>query len=370
MKLPAQKKKEAVLRVVRCNEKIAAVAREYNIARKTLYSWIKRYEEDSEKNLKVFVPRYASGRGHPFAVYPGIEKKLLILIANKPYLSINSLAKNLQVSTWTIWRLLDKYNLNNKEKRFAFSEDFKLKKIYSRYKREAVYRVVKNNEKVAQVADEYGVARKTLYECIERYKESYDGDLQTFEPRYSSGKEHPNAVYPKIEEKLLVLVANKPELSISSLAHNVQVSVWTIWRLLDKYNLNTKEKRFVFADELIRRREERVPVYSEDFSFAYVGHKLRILLAVTRKIPRFAEDVIMFLYGKFVGAVASLLFSKALQSLGSNFKFKVINFAYGLIFSPKGFYWNFSYPFKYISLKLGLFKSEIKNFAINISEYL
>ena len=286
IKPTAQKKKEAVLRVVYNGEKIAKVARDYGVARKTIYSWIRRYKEYYDSNLETFEPRYVSNKTHPGAKYPKIEKRLLNLAAKFPGISINALAHKIPVSVWTVWNILDKYNLNTKEKRYAFSKNYIKQKLTSQKKKEIVLKVVINSKKVAQVAREYGIARKTIYSLVKRYKENYDSSLETFEPRYVKGKDHPKAKYPVIEKRLLGLVAESPEMSINSLAKNVSVSAWTVWNLLDKYNLNTKEQRYVYAEKLIRQREIIIPVYSPEISFGYVTHKIELLLAVTRKIPK------------------------------------------------------------------------------------
>ena len=77
MKLPAQKKKEAVLKVVRDKKSVTNVAGEYGVARKTLYSWIKRYKKTHDGNIENFKPRYVRGKKHPRSKPSDIEERLL-----------------------------------------------------------------------------------------------------------------------------------------------------------------------------------------------------------------------------------------------------------------------------------------------------
>ena len=287
--LTAQEKKEAVLKVVYDGEKIARVARNCGVARKTLYSWINLYKEYYDSSLETFEPRYVTNKAHPKAKYPKIEKRLLTLATKNPEISINSLAHDLSVSVWTVWNILDKHNLSTKEQRYAFSKNYSKQILPTQKKKEVVLKVINGSGKIAQVAREYGIARKTIYSWIERYKENNDSSLSVFEPRYVTGIDHPRAKYPNIEKRLLSLVAENPELSINSLAKNLPVSVWTVWNILDKNNLNTREQRFVYAEKLIRQRETIIPAYSPEVSFGYVAHKMELLLAVTRKIPKLIE---------------------------------------------------------------------------------
>src|SRR5512135_2450997 len=99
-KLPAQKKKDAVLKVITLGESVSKVAEDYKVARKTLYCWIKRYKESGSGSLNT---RYLSGKDHPNSTPPGTERKLLALVAKAPEFSIDSLSNYVPVSTWTIW---------------------------------------------------------------------------------------------------------------------------------------------------------------------------------------------------------------------------------------------------------------------------
>jgi transposase-like protein len=57
MRLPIKQKKEAVLKVIKKKESISKIAREYGIARKTIYEWIKRYQLASKKEKKFCIKR-------------------------------------------------------------------------------------------------------------------------------------------------------------------------------------------------------------------------------------------------------------------------------------------------------------------------
>lgn len=292
-KITAQQKREAVLKVVEDGKKVAHVAREYEVSRKTIYSWIKIYRQQPGADEEIFKPRYVKGKDHPKAKYPDIEKKLLQQASDNPDLTIKQLADKLPVSVWTVWSLLNKYDLNTSHSRNVLAGEIlrELAKRSAKKKREAVFRVLNDNEPVARVARDNKVARKTVYSWIDRYKEEdYNSSLETFKPQYVEGKEHPGAKYPEIEEQLLLLVANNPELSMQDLAQQVPVSVWTVWNLLSKRDLNKKQQRYVFAEELLRRREQRQRTLSLDTDFGYVAHQIDLLMAQTRKIPKYAHN--------------------------------------------------------------------------------
>ncbi|MBN1168649.1 helix-turn-helix domain-containing protein, partial [Candidatus Woesebacteria bacterium] len=286
-KIPAQTKKEIVRKALYENASISDLSRGYSISRKAIYNWINKYKKESEDKSKAFIPQYAKGRKHPKAKAHEIEKKLLRIVADNPKITIKQLSSKVPVSSWTVWKILDQNNLNTKDKRTEFADTFEKQNTAAEEKREAVIRAVEENESVTKIAKELDVARKTVYSWIKRYKKAKDLSLKTFQPRYVSGEKHPNAkVSDDLEKKLLEIVTEDPDLAISELANSLPVSAYTVWKLLDKHNLNTISQREYYALQTSQALEKRVPFASILDSFGYVRKELELLLQVSRKIPK------------------------------------------------------------------------------------
>ena len=66
LRISSSLKRQAVEAVLQARKPVSAVSREFGVARKTIYKWIKRYQS-SPARLKAasLEPRYVSGDRHP-----------------------------------------------------------------------------------------------------------------------------------------------------------------------------------------------------------------------------------------------------------------------------------------------------------------
>ncbi|HUC94695.1 MAG TPA: helix-turn-helix domain-containing protein, partial [Candidatus Saccharimonadales bacterium] len=98
---------EVVKKAVDGRISIYSLSEEYKVARKTIYKWIKKYE--SAGKIK---DSYVTGASHPRAIYPKITQQVLNLVVSNPEYSVHTLAKFVPASSWTIWSILNRNNLN------------------------------------------------------------------------------------------------------------------------------------------------------------------------------------------------------------------------------------------------------------------
>jgi glycosyltransferase involved in cell wall biosynthesis/transposase-like protein len=104
---------------------IAQKAQEHNIARKTIYEWIKRYQSAKEKGIigaAALKEAYVRGENHPRAVAPEVGDQVLKIVIEKPQLSIHDLANLVPASSWTVWKILSRYNLTSYQQRLAYAQ--------------------------------------------------------------------------------------------------------------------------------------------------------------------------------------------------------------------------------------------------------
>jgi len=116
---PARFKKdvrhEVVYKYIEGGVSISKLSEDYKLARKTIYSWIKRYQGGHELN-----DRYVFAQDHPKAIYPKITKSVLDLVSANPSFSVHTLSKMIPASSWTIWKILDRNGLNTVSARLAY----------------------------------------------------------------------------------------------------------------------------------------------------------------------------------------------------------------------------------------------------------
>jgi len=257
MFISVRQKGTAVKAILEKKKTVVQVARELQVARKTVYAWVKRYQETpSRLKAQAFKPRYVRGKKHPRAVAPRSQYLLKKLIVVHPewgarrlsvelkregfdlgYFGVNEILVSLQASTFAL----------RKEFQKQWSGPGRLKPYL---KLEAVQKVIKEKVSVVKVAQEYAVARKTIYQWLEKYqmktKEGFSS-ISALQEVYRRGKSHPRAVFPGVQKSLLVLVAKNPEWSVHRLAEQVPVSSWTVWKILKQRNLNYYPQRLAYA---------------------------------------------------------------------------------------------------------------------------
>ncbi|OGM19591.1 hypothetical protein A2686_00490, partial [Candidatus Woesebacteria bacterium RIFCSPHIGHO2_01_FULL_38_10] len=244
MSSPAQNRKYAVFEVLKKKRKITSVAEELGVARKTIYQWIKRYKDSPFRyKLDAFKPRYIKGNKHPKAYKHRFKNKLLRLIVKNPGLSTTLLAGKLGVGRHAVYSLLEELDLTSKEKRMAFTRLYVGPKRLGKDIKISIVRGILAKEKnISEIAREYHLSRKAIYEWLARYQR--DGKV---EDKYLRGFEHPKAFREKEERLILSKVTKAPELSIGKLAQKLPYSIHGIYNVLKKYGLTHGGARIAYA---------------------------------------------------------------------------------------------------------------------------
>ncbi|MFC1710288.1 helix-turn-helix domain-containing protein [Patescibacteria group bacterium] len=244
MRLPAQIKRKAVLEVINDKKSVSEVAEKHGIARKTLYQWIKRYENaPARKRKDALEPQYVKGKDHPKAYRQKIKTGLIKEVVKNPHLSATSLANNLNTGRHAVVNLLTELDLSTSDARQAFTSLYSSPTRLKEDIKSSICRKISEGEgTISSISKEYGVARKTLYQWIKRYQE--EGGVKE---RYVSGHNHPKAFSKDQEQAILSQVVKAPELSIHNLAKNTPFSSHGVYNVLKRYNLTYKDARLTYA---------------------------------------------------------------------------------------------------------------------------
>jgi len=117
-------KLEIVRKITDGKNTIASVAKNYKVSRKAVYGWIERYKKAQSAGDfegSALKEKYVTGSMHPKAIYPKVTGAVLDTITRHPEYSVHKLAETAKLSSWTVWKILDRNSLNMRAQREAFS---------------------------------------------------------------------------------------------------------------------------------------------------------------------------------------------------------------------------------------------------------
>jgi len=242
MVLPEAKKKKIVLSVLEGRVSVSEVSKSSSVARKTIYSWIKRYKKGSLASL------YVKGKKHPRAVYPKAYSYINRWVVAHPgwgcrVLSSKLKSKGINLSYVQINQMLNRMGAESFDRRVNYARNFAGPGRNNEDVRiEIVKKAIIEKAPISSLSENYNVARKTIYRWIKKYEA--EGAIKD---AYVTGTAHPKAIYPKIAQQVLGMVAANPAYSVHTLKKFFPVSSWTIWKILDKNNLNTHNLRLEYS---------------------------------------------------------------------------------------------------------------------------
>ena len=261
MKNSAQVKKNAVLEVLKDKKTVVSVAKAYKISRKCLYSWINRYKASSGKGkITSLEAKYKSGKSHPRALIPAARYRLIQLIVAHPdwgcrHLSVELKKEGKGVNYNSIYKFLAGIGAGRPDLRANFKRNFAGPgRLMPDVRQEIVRKVKEGNTSITSISREYGIARKTIYKWIKKYQTQ-----ESLSDLYVKGINNPRAIYPKITQQVLGMVAANPEYSVHTLAKFVPASSWTVWSILNRNNLNTYGLRLEYSRKNTEVSGEKTP---------------------------------------------------------------------------------------------------------------
>ena len=242
--MPVQTKREIVLKVIKDKESVSKLAKEYKVARKTIYGWLKLYQ-NAPKRLKneVLATKYVSGRNHHRFYRGKIKHAIINSIVKNPEQGLMALSRKLGIGRHAIYSLLKELSLSTPNERITFA------KIYSgpgrleqNIKTSLVKAVMDGETSISKIARENNICRKTVYDWMDRFQ--VDGRVTE---KYVSGFAHHKALSPEAEQSILDKVVAAPALSIHALSRELPFSSHAIFNVLSRYSLTYKSARMAYA---------------------------------------------------------------------------------------------------------------------------
>ncbi len=283
MRAPADKKYQAVLAVLKEGKSIRGTAKEFGVARKTLYQWIAKYKEASprEKPSVLAKNAYVREESHPRASSWRYKKVLLQFVEKNPELSLDELSRRLHLGRHATFNLLSSLNLSSQEARLKLSRTYQPSgRLDPGIKTKIAKEVLEGKRSVAELSQAYNLARKTIYQWLKRYKD--EGKVSE---NYACGSSHHRAFSVGEEQMILLAVAKSPGLSIHQLASTLNLSSHGIWNVLKRHELTYKEQRIDFAQAQVEIIEPTVPATPVSV-FNLPLRFLRMVIAPFATVPK------------------------------------------------------------------------------------
>ncbi|MFC1710291.1 glycosyltransferase family 2 protein, partial [Patescibacteria group bacterium] len=253
--ISAQKKKDILLELEN-NRSKSEIAKKFGVSRNSLYIWEKEKNRQSKAGSENN-GNYRRGKKHHRAVYPQAEKEVIRLIVAHPEWGCRKYAlvlksKGINLGYYGVNQLLNRLSANTYELRKNFSRNYVAPgRLQPDVKLEVARKAVEDKRGVSELSKEYNISRDTIYKWKQIYQKATargDVGIKNFENNYVNGDNHPKAVYPKITENILEAVRNEPKLSAHELSKVFPVSVYTIWKILDRNNLNSYQQRLAYSE--------------------------------------------------------------------------------------------------------------------------
>ncbi|KKS04523.1 hypothetical protein A2W70_00230 [Candidatus Curtissbacteria bacterium RIFCSPLOWO2_02_41_11] len=312
-RISPKSKLKAVREVLNKNKTLSEVSSKYKVSRQTLSIWIKKYQKDPKSGSRSLVNGYKRGKNHHRRLSYKLEKQVLDLVIKNPDLGVHIIWKQLtdrgfKVSLKGVYNVLLRYELQTKELRHRFSLEHPVKTIMAQalspaYRAKIVEQYLKESAKISHVCKTWKVSRPTFYEWLRRYKEGTEGleDLEGIEGRiieslrrlYKKGYEHHRAISQETREAILDLVRKRPDYSCHQLYAQLPriedrpiAGHHAVQNLLARENLNTQEKRRVFAQGYMVQPEV-APAPEYETAAMPAPSRWRFLYAPFATIPKF-----------------------------------------------------------------------------------
>lgn len=271
-----------LLKQVLSGESVSVVCRKAGISRTLLYRWLKRFEQ--HKKIATLAPKKPKivSNGH---VSQDNLKAIIAVVKANPMLSVARIVAKLPkdakekplVGHHGVQNVLARFNLNTIKKRKAFQKasfdrpvSVPVQAMPVGMQAEAIglpnralrpqdrltmIRRVQAGEPVSKVCEEYGISRTIFYRWLKRYEEAMEGQrLEALWDKKPKVEKYFNQAPKQYEDAVLSAIAQYPELSTHKLVevlphvggkpilgnHGVQ-------NVLQRYNLNTYEKRLTYS---------------------------------------------------------------------------------------------------------------------------
>ncbi|HKZ34677.1 MAG TPA: glycosyltransferase, partial [Patescibacteria group bacterium] len=242
-----------VLAVLRDKKSVTSVCKEFGIARKTFYQWLRKYQS-GEKTKRPH-------REATLKASPHIVNSVLRIIVSHPEYGTRKISeelgkKSIQIGNHGVQNILQRLSLRTASQRNELSQRKQaLKKGHLLAQERLVLMEYASRRTIpmSRLCHLLGVSRKTFYKWLRKYEK--DASLQALFDQVRRIPEHPFKASPAVEEKVLDVVISNAQLSTHKIVEMLPKTAdgkpmlgnHGVQNVLKRFDLNTFEKRQAYA---------------------------------------------------------------------------------------------------------------------------
>ena len=268
-------------------QSVYSVCRKHKISKVSFYKWLATYKKSKKNRLASLSSRIRKDRNHPKSI--GYLERLAILrfVHKNPSYSCHKIAKTLKLGNHAVQNLLYKEGLSTEEAR----QDFAKRPFWKREsadRRLGMIELYQSGWKVKDVCAHFGVSKPTFIKWRRRFLESQAKEqdpLPVLADRFVAGEAHHKTLDASREQKVLGVVRENPLFSVHKIHRQLAgvVGHHGIQNVLDRYSLNTLDKRLEYAGNVGQLPNVKTaPAYEPVIPM----YKWRLLFAPFKTVPK------------------------------------------------------------------------------------
>ena len=255
MKLSPDKRLDLINKALEKSETVSSLCQKTGISRKTFYKWYKRYRNDYRKNgLATLANKKWKLKRHGRRAPDRVERKILVLISQKPTISYSGLSKLLaedfgrnSIGRHGIQNILSRYNLRLLSQRYEFA---RMKRVHGLTPQERFLlfeRTIKERVPVIRACKELNISRKTYYKWLKRNGRRGEVQLANLENKKWMINDHPRRLTSEKEEIIVNTVIASPHFSCRKLADVCGIGNHGVQNFLARRNLRRQTDRMIYS---------------------------------------------------------------------------------------------------------------------------
>lgn len=269
---------------------VYSVCKKYNLSKMSFYKWLAIYKKARKNRHVSLESNIKEGSDHYKSLSFAKKYKVLAKVHSNPELSCHQIAQNLGLGNHAVQNVLEKEGLNLVEQRVEYGKKPFWKRETAQ-RRQGMMELYEQGWQIDSICRHYKISKTTFFKWRQRYLEAKElGRLLALGDRYVSGSVHHKYIDESVKDKVVELVAQNPAWSVHKIAASVAqtegkpvIGHHAIQDLLLKRDLNTMEKRRLYAQGFVRQLAPAIQIYETPVPSLTVW---RLLYAPFKTVPK------------------------------------------------------------------------------------
>lgn len=269
---------------------VYSVCKKYNLSKMSFYKWLAIYKKARKNRHVSLESNIKEGSDHYKSLSSAKKYKVLAKIHTNPELSCHQIAQSLGLGNHAVQNVLEKEGLNLLEQRVEYSKKPFWKRETAQ-RRQGMMELYEQGWQIDSICRHYKISKTTFFKWRQRYLEAKElGRLLALGDRYVSGSVHHKYIDESVKDKVVELVAQNPAWSVHRIAASVAqsggkpvIGHHAIQDLLLKRDLNTMEKRQLYAQGFVRQLSPAIQIYETPIPSLTAW---RLLYAPFKTVPK------------------------------------------------------------------------------------